>query len=379
MGAAKHGGGELPCCALSPSKIPTCSLCVHLQDYITSYGADPHAADTKDALLAMARSLGPAAGMAGAAAGAVVAQPPAPGAYAGPTTTGGSGRRRALLVACNYAGTSAALAGCINDAACLSHCLTTRFGFHPADITQLLDTSSNPAAWPTRANIFNAVHALVATSRSGDSLFFSFSGHGTQVTDMTGDEADGLNEALLPCDHEGAGFIVDDELNAALVNPLPAGVRLHAVVDACHAGSMLDLEWRAKAREGPIYWKQEYTHAPVYFKGTAGGWVVAFSASRDKQTAADTNALSGTGEHTGAATYAFIEAIEATGGSVSYGELLARMKATLDAVNPGAAPSVGGGMVGRLLTGLMDAAGASGQTPAITSNLAFDLNAPFSM
>jgi hypothetical protein len=33
-------------------------------------------------------------------------------------------------------------------------------------------------------------------------------------------------------------------------------------------------------------------------------------------------------------------------------------------------------MVGRLLQGLLDAAGASGQTPAITSNVAFDLNTP---
>ncbi len=324
----------------------------------------------------MAASLGPAA--AGRPAAAAPPPPQAAPAPPSPSTPGGT--KRALLIGCNYSGTSAALGGCVNDAACLTHLLTTRFGFAHAHITQLLDTSHDPARWPTRANILWHISALVGAAAPGDSLFFSFSGHGTQVVDASGDEADGLSEAILPCDHAAAGFLVDDELNAALVNPLPPGVRLHAVIDACHAGSMLDLEWRAKARAGPIFWKQEYAYQPLTYKGTAGGFVVAFSASRDKQTAADTAALSGTGEHTGAATYAFIAALEGSGCAISYGGLLASMKATLDAVNPSAVPSMGGGgMVDKLLSGLLDAAGASGQTPAITSNLAFDLNAPVSL
>jgi hypothetical protein len=39
---------------------------------------------------------------------------------------------------------------------------------------------------------------------------------------------------------------VDDDLNRLLVNPLPLGVRLHAIIDACHSGSVLDLEYRAE-------------------------------------------------------------------------------------------------------------------------------------
>ena len=38
-----------------------------------------------------------------------------------------------------------------------------------------------------------------------------------------------------------AGQIVDDELCMLLVNPLPQGVRMHAIIDACHSGSVLDL------------------------------------------------------------------------------------------------------------------------------------------
>ena len=39
-------------------------------------------------------------------------------------------------------------------------------------------------------------------------------------------------------------MIVDNELNQWMVNPLPPGVRLHAIIDACHSGSAMDLEFR---------------------------------------------------------------------------------------------------------------------------------------
>ena len=38
----------------------------------------------------------------------------------------------------------------------------------------------------------------------------------------------------------------DNELCQRLVNPLQHGVRLHAVIDACHSGSALDLPFRCK-------------------------------------------------------------------------------------------------------------------------------------
>ncbi len=41
-----------------------------------------------------------------------------------------------------------------------------------------------------------------------------------------------------------AGMIIDDEINVLLVNPLPPNVRLHAVIDACHSGTAMDLEYR---------------------------------------------------------------------------------------------------------------------------------------
>lgn len=318
---------------------------------------------------------------------------PAANAVSGP-------RKRAVLVGCNYASTpSATLQGCINDASCLRYLLLSRFGFRDEDIVLLLDTSPYPSQWPTRSNILWHANALSADARGGDSLFFSFSGHGAQVPDQSGDEADGLSETICPCDFQDSssgagGMILDEELNLALVRPLPAGAKLHCLLDCCHSGSTLNLEFRCKARDGPVYWKQEYEYQPRTYKGTAGGLVVGISASRDKQVAADTSQLAAGGSHTGAATFTFIQSIEAYGTSLSYESLLRNMKTVLDAsVNHGPSSGLaglglpsslgggggGGGIMGKLnslLSGALDAAGMSGQTPCLTSNFAFDLNTP---
>jgi hypothetical protein len=70
-------------------------------------------------------------------------------------------------------------------------------------------------------------------------LFLNFSGHGTQIRDVDGDEADGFDEALCPCDFESAGVIVDDDLSQWL-EILPPH-QLFAVCDCCHSGTCLDL------------------------------------------------------------------------------------------------------------------------------------------
>lgn len=65
-----------------------------------------------------------------------------------------------------------------------------------------------------------------------------------------------------------AGQIVDDEVNAVLVNPLLPGVRLHAVIDACHSGSAMDLEYRCKVKQVGLNWKQEYGRRTRVYKVT---------------------------------------------------------------------------------------------------------------
>ena len=64
-----------------------------------------------------------------------------------------------------------------------------------------------------------------------------------QKLDTAGDEVDGYNEALCPLDFEDKGKILDDEINETIVRPLGPGVKLHAIIDTCHSGTILDLRY----------------------------------------------------------------------------------------------------------------------------------------
>jgi hypothetical protein len=88
-----------------------------------------------------------------------------------------------------------------------------------------------------------ALYWLVQGCQPGDSLVFHYSGHGSQQRNYTGDEVDGYDETLCPLDFESQGMIVDDEINATIVRPLPPRAKLHAIIDACHSGTVLDLPY----------------------------------------------------------------------------------------------------------------------------------------
>lgn len=103
------------------------------------------------------------------------------------------------------------------------------------------EEETDPYKRPTKHNMRMALYWLVQGCQPGDSLVFHYSGHGSQQRDYNGDEIDGYDETLCPLDYETQGMIVDDEINATIVKPLPAGVKLHAIIDACHSGTVLDL------------------------------------------------------------------------------------------------------------------------------------------
>ncbi|KAA8494504.1 Metacaspase-1 [Porphyridium purpureum] len=289
-----------------------------------------------------------------------------------------TGRRKAVLIGINYTGTRNQLKGCVNDVRFIKHLLQTRFGFKDEDFFILTDEdpkiSGVRRAAPTRYNIIDALRWLIGGVTAGDSLFFHFSGHGSQVRDTNGDEEDGYDETILPVDFQRAGQIVDDELHAILVKPLPAGARLTALIDACHSGTGLDLPYvmdvdqydpsavaasgygrGAQQRGGgnergligamigaglmasasygaPPPNKRKKYQKKVPLAPACAGDAVLFSGCDDHQTSADTSGLSG-GTSTGAMTYCFVEAIEH--GSVSdwhqytYGSLLSTMRSKL--------------------------------------------------
>lgn len=101
----------------------------------------------------------------------------------------------------------------------------------------------DPRRIPTRNNIVTALRWLVQDSRAGDSLMFHYSGHGSKQIDTNMDEIDGYDESICPVDHEISGKILDDQINATIVKPLPRNATLHAIMDTCYSGTLLDLRF----------------------------------------------------------------------------------------------------------------------------------------
>eukprot|EP00397_Hematodinium_sp_SG-2012_P051181 GEMP01059845.1.p1 GENE.GEMP01059845.1~~GEMP01059845.1.p1 ORF type:complete len:324 (+),score=54.81 GEMP01059845.1:253-1224(+) len=84
---------------------------------------------------------------------------------------------------------------------------------------------------------------MVQHARPGDNFYLSYSGHGTQVPDRSGQEADGLDEALCPADfHDTKIVLLDDELEM-ICSGLPQGCLLTCFFDCCHSGTIMDLDY----------------------------------------------------------------------------------------------------------------------------------------
>ncbi|CAH1420400.1 unnamed protein product [Lactuca virosa] len=287
-----------------------------------------------------------------------------------------NGRKRAVICGISYKRTKHELKGCINDAKCMKYLLINKFKFPESSILMLTEEETDPYRIPTKHNIRMAMFWLMQGCQPGDSLVFHFSGHGSQQRNYTGDEIDGYDETLCPLDFETQGMIVDDEINATMVKPLPHGVRLHAIIDACHSGTMLDLPFLCRMdRNGRYVWEDHSPQSGI-FKGTNGGEVISFSGCDDDQSSADTSSLSKV-TSTGAMTFSFIQAIE-RGHGTTYGDMLTSMRNTIrknesDLGGGGAGGGAVSSLIGMLLTGGSLGGGGIRQEPQLTASEPFDV------
>jgi hypothetical protein len=90
---------------------------------------------------------------------------------------------------------------------------------------------------PTKQRILDNLQWFVNSSIAGDTIFMSYSEHGSQVNDMHCEEKDNQDERIFKSDLK---TIADDELAQTPTKAKP-GVRIVCLFDCCHSGSMLDL------------------------------------------------------------------------------------------------------------------------------------------
>ena len=124
----------------------------------------------------------------------------------------------------DYSGWDGPLAACEFDARDMAGISRRPKGMTP---TVLLTKDA------TRAKALAAIRAAAKQLKSGGIFFLSYSGHGGQVDDVTGEEDDKLDETWCLYD----GELIDDELYLEL-SRFAKGVRVLVLSDSCHSGTV---------------------------------------------------------------------------------------------------------------------------------------------
>lgn len=138
--------------------------------------------------------------------------------------------KKALCVGINdYPGVDSDLNGCVNDCSDWADTLLTR-GF---GVTKLVNAEA------TKAAIVDQFSKLLTAVGPDDTAVFTFSGHGTWLPDIDGDEDDGRDEALCPYDLSETNLLLDDDILNIIHEYKKPKSRIVMIMDCCHSGTMI--------------------------------------------------------------------------------------------------------------------------------------------
>jgi len=172
-------------------------------------------------------------------------------------------------------------------------------------VDHIIQITDDTKIKPTKANMMRALKQLATHTVDGDILFFQYSGHGTEVKDTSGDEADGFDEALCPLD---GGVLIDDWIFAHFVTELEKKpkTRTFCLFDCCHSGTCMDLAFQYAAYREPKPYVKQIGDGKKSKSRKSKAHVVGFSAALDDQQAVDMQ----TGIPQGAFTNAFLQILK---------------------------------------------------------------------
>ena len=200
------------------------------------------------------------------------------------------GKKAALLFGLNYSAASQGcqLQGCINDVYDVKDLLVSTGKVPASQITIYTDDTFEGRQNTSVSGMKKNLSAIAKRSwtESLELVYVHFSGHGCQVPDFSKEEVDGMDEAIVPCDFERSGVLVDDWLrdwSNGMMNPK---TKLVIVFDSCHSGSALDLV-KVQNRQ-----------------------VIFISGCKDEQTSADAYNVDGRFRFTGALTACLVKVLK---------------------------------------------------------------------
>lgn len=228
-------------------------------------------------------------------------------------------------------------------------------GFSAKNIRLLQDAKA------TKQGILNALDQLLADVKKGDIVVIHYSGHGQQIEDDNGDEADGLDEALVPYDamafykkdvYWGQNHIRDDELEVIIANfraKLGKDGQLLMILDSCHSGSATR-GGKARGGAGPLVsenWNENNyaqsrgntTSQSGLFNEKAG---VAGMSPFVMLSGASANQLNYEYQGKGSLSYAFSKAMTGLGESTTYRRMFATIVSEMQLIAPRQNPVIEG-------------------------------------
>ena len=248
--------------------------------------------------------------------------------------------KKALLVGINDYQRIGDLNGCINDITNVRSILKTYLGFENRNIRVLVDRRAS------KKNIIFRLEKMVKQAKSGDFLFFHFSGHGSQIRDRNNDELeDHMDELICPYDMNwDDGFITDDILYG-IFKELKPDIFLEVVLDCCHSGTGLrDIELPRPDEHTSMtlsrflpppmdilcrYEGEDNRLSPTH-SFTGADWresnKILWAGCRSDQTSADAYI---NGSYNGAFSYYFCKHLRDSQGKISRDELHTRIQASL--------------------------------------------------
>lgn len=227
-----------------------------------------------------------------------------------------------------------------------------RQGFKDENIRIITDREA------TKQGILNAIQQqLIDKANPGDICVFHFSGHGEQVYDDNGDEADGYDEALVtydaPMEYQPGveKHLRDDEFGLKLEQirtKLGSNGNLLVIVDACHSGT--------STRSGlGNYRGTTNKYQPKGYSPKANTKIVnenLFSLGEPKPGLAPMSAFFASAaselnqecgeEHCGSLSLAFSKAIAKADQHTSYRSLFDNIRLEMSKMVPGQSPNAEG-------------------------------------
>ncbi|MCI0436828.1 MAG: caspase family protein, partial [Gemmatimonadetes bacterium] len=160
-----------------------------------------------------------------------------------------TGTKRALSIGIDAYEKIRTLDGCVNDVRLMRQLLVDVFGFDPSNMTLLTNDEA------TRVNILTALDALVDATQENDIVVIHYAGHGSQMTDLEGDEPSGLDSTIMPVNSEGWSGdnhdITDDEIHLRLLKLAMTTNFITLIFDCCHSGTITRDAFGGKARSAP--------------------------------------------------------------------------------------------------------------------------------